>query len=279
MRKISVDLIKEEVSRLVIQANTDLREDILAALKQAVKKEKHRLARRALLVIIENAKIAKKEKLPICQDTGMPVVFVKMGSEVLLKGNITAIITNAVAQAYKENFLRASIQTDPLLRKAKPAYAPCIVHTDIVDGEKITINLLPKGFGSENKSRVKMLYPTASLKNIEDFVVESVKEAGSSACPPYIIGVGIGGTQDYAGLLAKKALLCPVDKRNKDKVLAGLERSLLKKINVLRIGAFGFGGKSTALAVNVQAYPTHIAGLPVAVNISCHALRSAWVTI
>ncbi|MBU4305634.1 MAG: fumarate hydratase [Candidatus Omnitrophica bacterium] len=279
MRKISVTLIKEKLNQLVIQANTDLREDLLAALKQAVKKEKHQLARRALSAIIENAKIAKKEKLPICQDTGMPVVFVKMGSEVCINGNITAIITEAVAQAYKENFLRASIQTDPLLRKAKPAYAPCIVHTDIVDGENITISLLPKGFGSENKSRVKMLNPTASLKDVEDFVVGSVKEAGASACPPYIIGVGIGGTQDYAGLLAKKALLCPVNKRNKDKTLAGLERSLLKKINALKIGAFGFGGNNTALAVNVQTYPTHIAGLPVAVNISCHALRSAWVTI
>ncbi|MBI4844925.1 MAG: fumarate hydratase [Candidatus Omnitrophica bacterium] len=279
MRIVEAGIIKDKVKSLAINANVKIRSDVLRALKNAYEGEKNRLSRSAFKAIIDNAEIAFKNKLAICQDTGLPVVFVEIGSSVFINGNITKIITDAVAQGYREGFFRASIQKDPLNRNQKLSYGPAIMHTDIVTGGKIKITLLPKGFGSENKSKLKMFNPTSPLADIEEFIVEAVKAAGATACPPYIIGVGIGATADYAGLLAKKALLISINSVNKDKQLAVLEQRLLKKINKLRIGAFGFGGKFTALGIKVICAPTHIAGLPVAVNISCHALRSASVVI
>ncbi|MFH1062792.1 MAG: fumarate hydratase [Candidatus Omnitrophota bacterium] len=279
MRKISSELIKNKVTKLAIEANTKLRSDVLVLLKKALLKEDRALSKKAIAAIIENARIALSRKLAICQDTGMPVVFVEMGSNVYIKDNINQLITQGISLGYKQGGLRASIQKDPIFRQSKLAYDPIITHIDIVKGDKLKITVLPKGFGSENKAQVKMLNPTASIAEIEDFIVQAVKVAGAGACPPYIIGVGIGGTQDYACLLAKKALLKPITARNRNKELAGLEQSLLEKINKLDIGPFGFGGKATALKVNILTYPTHIAGLPVSVNISCHALRSASIII
>ncbi len=279
MRTISSKLISKTVAELSVKANIELRGDVLSLLNEAKRLEKTRLPAAALLAIVKNANVALKEKLAICQDTGMPVVFVEMGNNVHVKENITDIINKAVKRGYSSNYLRASIQKDPVFRNEKPAYSPAIVHIDIVKGNKLKITVLPKGFGSENKSKVKMLNPTATLEEIENFIVESVKAAGAGACPPYFIGVGIGGTQDFAGLLAKKALLIPFTKLNKNKKLALMQKRLIKKINALDIGPFGLGGKNTALGLNIKTYPTHIAGMPVAVNISCHALRSASVTI
>jgi len=275
MRKISSNLIENKVAELAIKANTKLRSDVLKLIEQALQKEKKPLPKKALAAIVENAKIAANKKIAICQDTGLPVVFAEIGREVYLKDDIRKIITQGINKGYKQGCLRASIQKDPITRKSKLTYSPIISHIDIVKGDKLKITILPKGFGSENKALVKMLNPTASIGDIEDFIVSAVKTAGAGACPPYIIGVGIGGTQDYACLLAKKSLLKLVTVKNKQKDLAFLEQRLLEKMNKLNIGPFGFGGKTTVLKVNVLTYPTHIAGLPVAVNISCHALRSA----
>ncbi|MCG2713149.1 MAG: fumarate hydratase [Candidatus Omnitrophica bacterium] len=279
MRIISAKIISKAVDALCLKANTELRGDVLSLLKKAKRLEKNRLAATALAAIIKNADIALKEKLAICQDTGMPVVFVEMGCNVHIKENITDIINKAVERGYASNYLRASIQKDPVFRNEKLVYSPAIIHVDIVKGNKLKITLLPKGFGSENKSKVKMLIPTLTLDEIENFIVESVKEAGAGACPPYFVGVGIGGTQDFAALMAKKALLMPFNKLNKNKKLSQMQTRLIKKINALDIGPFGLGGKNTALGLNIKTYPTHMAGMPVAVNISCHALRSASVTI
>ena len=279
MKKITKEKIQLAVKKLVIQANTQLRPDVLKVLEAVLKQEKKAKARTAISAIIENAEIAKKKKIAICQDTGMPVIFVSLGDQVSVEGNITEIIIDAVKKSYKQEYLRASIQPDPLFRSKSPSYAPCIIHVDIVKGNKCILEILPKGFGCENKAQVKMFNPTVSLTEVQDFIVETVRQAGASACPPYMIGIGVGGTQDYAGLLAKKALLRPVDKSNKDKKLAKLETIILKKINKLKIGPFGLGGNATALSVAIKTYSTHIAGMPVAVNISCHALRSARIIL
>jgi len=279
MRNIKSELIKKKIEAMVIRANTQLRPDVLAALKKARAKEKNKLLRNILSAIIENADIARNKKLAICQDTGMPIVFLEIGDKVCVDKNIEDVISQATVSAYKKGYFRASIQKEPLLRTKKPSYKPVIIHTNIVKGTRLKITLLVKGFGCENKAKVKMFNPTTNLADIEDFIVEVVRCAGASACPPYVIGVGIGGTQDFAGLLAKKALLRVINKPHNNKKLASLEKRLTNRINALKIGPMGLGGNSTALAVNIETYPTHIAGLPVAVNISCHALRSASVVI
>lgn len=279
MRTVGQKTLKKALYVLVARANTELRPDVRRALERARRAEKNALAKSALKAILENAAVAKEEKMAICQDTGLPIVFLELGQEVLVKGDLTGIIGRTIEEGYKKSYFRASIQKDALLRSYRPAYGPVIVHTNIVRGNKIKITLLPKGFGCENKAQVKMFNPTAKLTEIEDFVVEAIRKAGASACPPYVIGVGVGGTQDFACLLAKRALLLPLDKRNKNKNIAALEEKLNKRINKLRIGPFGYGGKTTSLAVKIETYPTHIAGLPVAVNISCHALRSATIFI
>ena len=276
MRIISANQIKDAVSDLCIRANIDLRKDVLQALKRAYLKEKNRRAKRILNAIIKNASIAKREKLAICQDTGLPVVFAELGQDVRIKGDLKSAIRKGVESGYKKGHLRNSIVDNPLLR-GRPSYRGAVIHLDLVKGNNLKLTVLPKGFGCENKSQVKMFNPTARIEEIKNFIIDVVKTAGADACPPFIVGVGIGGTADYASFLAKKALLrsVRVSKYQSIKVVAKLEQELLREINQLNIGPMGLGGRATALAVNVETYLTHIAGLPVAVNISCHALRSA----
>ena len=230
-----------------------------------------------LKAVIENAKKAGDVNLAICQDTGLPVVFARIGQDVHITGDsLINAINKGINLGYRQGFLRDSIIKDPLLR-GKPGFIPAVIHTDIVAGKRVGITVLPKGFGCENKSRVKMFNPTASLEAIKEFIVQAVKDAGPDACPPFVVGVGIGGTQDYACLLAKRALLRKITsyELRVTSYISRLEQELLKEINKLGIGPMGLGGKTTCLGVNIETCPTHIAGLPVAVNISCHALRSA----
>ncbi len=277
MKTITAQTITETVKNLCVEANLRLRPDVLLSLKQAYAKETNKRAGNILKAILENARIAQKEKLAICQDTGLPCVFIELGQDVRIKGNFNLAINKGVESGYKEGYLRNSIISDPLKRE-NPSYCPCIIHTDIVKGDKIKITVLPKGFGCENKTRLKMFNPTAKIEEIKEFILESVKLAGPDACPPYVIGIGIGGSAEYACLLAKKALLRRLTKAPRHHITSitdKLEQELITEINNLNIGPMGLGGKTTALSVNIETYATHIAGLPVCVNISCHALRSA----
>ena len=276
MRVITVEKIKDVVAGLCIQANLVLRKDILLALKVAYAKEKNKRAKDILQAIIQNAYIARKEKLAICQDTGLPVVFLEVGQNVKVVGDLKSAVNKGVELGYKKGCLRNSIVSNPLSR-GKSGYSPAVIHSEIVKGDRLKITVLPCGFGCENKTQLKMFNPTAKIVEIKKFIIQAVKSAGPDACPPYIVGVGIGGTADYAMLLAKKVLLRKLATRYS--LLATLESEILRRINHLNIGPMGLGGKTTALAVNIETYPTHIAGLPVAVNISCHALRSATAII
>ncbi len=276
MRNIASTKITEAVACLCARANFDLRADVLSALHRAQGRESDPRARRLLKMIIENAAIARRERLAICQDTGLPIVFVELGQEVRVSGSLSAAIQQGVARGYRRASLRNSIVRDPLLR-GKPGYAPAIIHIDIVAGSRLKLTVLPKGFGCENKSRLKMFNPTVGIEAIKEFVIDSVRTAGADACPPYIVGVGIGGSADYAGLLAKRALLKKLNARRTG--VGRLEAHLLAAVNRLGIGPMGLGGRITALAVHIETHPTHIAGLPVAVNISCHALRSAMAVL
>ena len=273
MKIISAKKITKVVADLCIQANLILRKDTLSLLKAAYKKETNRRAKDILGAIIKNAQIAKSEKLAICQDTGMPCVFVELGQEVKIAGDLKEAINRGVESGYKKGFLRNSIVPDPLLRGSSK-YSPAVIHFDIVKGDKLKLTVLPKGFGCENKAQLKMFKPTVKIEEIKKFILDALKSAGPDACPPYVVGVGIGGTADYAMYLAKKALLKRLS-TDDYRLSTNLSRILLNEINRLNIGPMGLGGKTTALAVNIETYPTHIAGLPVAVNISCHALRSA----
>lgn len=280
MRNIKLECsnLRKEVENLAARANFVLRDDALRLLKRAHAAERNHRAKKALGWIIDNADIARKEKIAICQDSGLPVIFIEVGRGGVISLPVIKIIKDAVASGYKKNYLRASMVDS--LRRAVASYQGAILHMDFSrQSQGITITILPKGFGSENKSQVKMFNPAVKIEEMEDFIVKSVQAAGAQSCPPFVIGVGIGGTSDYALLLAKKALLQRIDKPNKDNFLNKLEVRLLKKINSLCIGPMGFGGRCTALAVKVKTAPTHIAGLPVGVNISCHALRSASVNI
>lgn len=280
MKRITEDRIISVVGTLCKKANFSLRRDVLIGLKNAAKKERDGRSRQILWQLLENAKIAASEKLAICQDTGLPVVFVEVGAGAdISKIDLKGAINKGVARGYKEGYLRNSVVTDPIGRKGVPGFGPVIIHFDITKTSMLKITVLPKGFGSENKTQLLMFNPTAKPEDIKKFVVSCVKDAGPDACPPYVIGVGIGGTSDYAAMLSKKALLRPVNKRSKNKAVKKLEEELLKDINGLKIGPMGLGGDTTALAVNILTHPTHIAGLPVCVNISCHALRSASATI
>jgi fumarate hydratase subunit alpha len=266
------------IEQLVSTAAFDLPIDVLALLKKAYATETNKQAKKALGWVLDNAESAARQKLAICQDTGLPVVFVEVGKGKSFSCEDMEVLDKSLANAYRKNYLRASI-VDPLKRGAS-SYQDAAIHVDFSPRLKgITISILPKGFGSENKSQVKMFNPTVSLEDIENFIVEAVSKAGPEACPPFVIGVGIGSTSDGALLLAKKSLLGDLVKKNIDKSLAVMEARLLKKINALNIGAMGFGGKTTALAVKILKAPTHIAGLPVGVNISCHALRRAFVKL
>ncbi len=281
MRIVRAEKIRDTVADLCLQANLVLRKDVLAQLKAASLKEKNKQAKDILSAIMKNASIARQEKLAICQDTGMPCVFLEVGQGIKITGDLKAALNRGIELGYKKGFLRNSIIKDPLLRK-KSGYQPAIIHIDIVKGNKLKITVFPKGFGCENKAQLKMFKPTAEISEIKKFIIGVVKSAGPDACPPYVVGVGFGGTADYACLLAKKALLRNVTRSPGHQVTSQihkLEEDLLREINRLNIGPMGLGGKTTALAVNVETYPTHIAGLPVCVNISCHALRSATKTI
>ena len=253
-----------------------MRKDVLLALKSAFAAEQNKRSRELLRAIIDNAAIARKDKVAICQDTGMPCVFLEIGQDVRISGDLISAVNAGIELGYKKGAFRNSIVRDPLLREVSE-FTPAVIHTDIVKGSKVKITVLPKGFGCENKSQLKMFNPTAKIDDIKKFVVDTLKSAGSDACPPYVVGVGIGGTAEYAGLLAKKALLRKITPYHLPPItkLVKLEYDLLRRINKLNIGVMGLGGKATCLAVNIETYPTHIAGLPVAVNISCHALRSA----
>lgn len=276
MRKIDVKKIRSAVAKLAIEANFVLRRDIIRAIGKAYLSEKNHKAKKILKILLDNAEIARSEKLAICQDTGMAAVFIEIGQGVsLVGGDLSKAVNDGIRDGYKKGYLRKSVVADPLLRVNTKDNAPAVIHEKIVPGDNIKITVLPKGFGSENKSAVRMFNPTQGEDEIALFVVEAVRKAGADACPPYIVGVGMGGTLDKACLLAKEAILRPVDKRSKKRHIAALEKKLLKKINALKIGPMGFGGGATCLGVNIEAYPTHIAGLPVCVNISCHATRSA----
>jgi len=269
MRIISAEKIKNTVADLCVQANLVLRPDVLAQLKSAHKKETGKRAKKILGAIIANALIARRDKLAICQDTGLPCVFIELGQEVKIRGDLKKAINQGVELGYRRACLRNSVVKDPLLRGIS-GYQPAITHIDIVRGDKLKITVLPKGFGCENKTQLKMFKPTAGIGEIKQFIIEAVKSAGPDACPPYVVGVGVGGSADFACLMAKKALLRKVTSHK-----SRLECELFNEINKLNIGPMGLGGKITCLAVNIETCPTHIAGLPVAVNISCHALRSA----
>ncbi|MBN1526283.1 MAG: fumarate hydratase [Candidatus Omnitrophica bacterium] len=276
MRTIHVAKIRDAVKELCLKANFELRPDVLKALKRALRKETDDRARGILADIIENASMARRREIAICQDTGMVPVFIWIGQGVRLAGgDLSAAVNEGVKRAYREGYLRTSVVDDPFLRKNTLTNTPVAVYTEIVRGSRVKIVVAPKGFGSENKSQVRMFKPTASEKDIKEFIVEVVRKAGPDACPPLVLGVGIGGTFDMAAHLAKVALLRPLGSRHNKRHIARLEAELLKRINALGIGPMALGGRTTALGVNIVTFATHIAGLPVAVNVSCHATRGA----
>jgi len=273
MREIDVKVITEKVRDLCIEANTDLGEDVLRAFDQAMAKEESPLGMEILKELKGNAWIAKEEKVPICQDTGFAVVFVELGQDIhLIGGDLKEAIFEGVRQGYQDGYLRKSI-CHPFTRKNTGDNTPAIIHTEVIPGEKVKITVAPKGGGSENMSRVVMLTPSDGVGGIKQFVVQRVKESGSNPCPPTIVGVGIGGTFEQAALLAKKSLLRPLGSTNPDAELEKLESEILTEINKLGIGPQGLGGRTTSLAVHILMMPCHIASLPLAVNIQCHAQR------
>ncbi|MBP3333390.1 MAG: fumarate hydratase [Clostridia bacterium] len=276
MRVVETKIIAETVEKLFLDANCTLPCDLEERIRSAVSCESRELAREALGVIADNLDEAKKYDIPICQDTGMAIILAEVGNEVFIDGDFEDAINEGVSKAYFDGKLRCSVVADSLFdRKNTENNTPAIIYTRIIKGDKIKLTALPKGFGSENKSRIKMFNPSAKPSDIVDFVVETVKIAGSMPCPPLVVGVGIGGSFDYAAFLSKKALSRDISLRNPDERYASLEEEMLNRINALGIGPQGFGGNTTALAVNIEEYPTHIAGLPVAVNISCHVTRHA----
>jgi fumarate hydratase subunit alpha len=275
MRIINSQTIRDITSQLAIKANINLRPDVLRGLRKSLKIETNKIARNALRTIIHNALIATDKQIAICQDTGLPIVFIDIGDEIFVKGNIYKAVNQGIKDGYKKAHFRQSVILDPLRAKMDVDFCPAVIHIRIVKGRRLSLTVLPKGFGCENKSAVNMLKPTASTGEIIKWILDIVKNAGPDACPPFVVGVGLGGTLDEAARLAKYALLRQIDKQNQDKVLSGLESKILREINLTGLGPFGFGGKTTALAVKIEKAPTHIAGLPVALNLSCHALRSA----
>lgn len=280
MKEINVSKITEVVKNMCIDANYYLTHDVKAKIESAYKQENWPMAKEILEKILTNIDIAKKEEMPICQDTGMACVFVEIGQDVhIIGGNLKDAINEGIRQGYNEGFLRKSVVKDPLDRINTMDNTPAIIYYDIVEGDKLKIKVAPKGFGSENMSQLKMLKPADGLEGVKDFVLKVVKEAGPNPCPPIVVGVGIGGTFDKAANLAKKALVRPLNEKNNNEFYANLEKELLKEVNELGIGPQGFGGKTTALAVNIETYPTHIAGLPVAVNINCHVTRHAEIEL
>lgn len=274
MREVNVKLIEKTIKRLCIEANYYIGEDIKDALNRSSIEEDYPLAKDILKDIIENEKIARDERVPICQDTGMACIFLEIGQDVhITGGDLEDAINEGVRRGYEEGYLRKSVVKDPIDRINTKDNTPAVIYYEIVKGSNIKIKLAPKGFGSENMSKIGMLKPSDGIDGVKKFILDTVKSAGPNPCPPMVIGVGIGGTFDKAAYLAKKALLKPIDYINESEYYKTLEEELLKEINSLGIGPQGFGGLTTALGINILTYPTHIAGLPVAVNISCHATR------
>lgn len=276
MRIIDTTLITQTVEQLCISANCNLGLDVRKALVEAQETEASPLGQNVLQTLVENADTAKREQVPICQDTGMAVVFVEIGQQVVVEGgSLTRAINEGVRRGYERGFLRKSVVNDPIERINTRDNTPTIIHYDIVSGDRLKITVAPKGFGSENMGALKMLKPSDGIEGVMDFVVSTVAAGGQNACPPLIVGVGVGGTMEKAALLAKTALLRPIGESNSNGFWQKTEAELLKRINELGIGPSGLGGTTTAFSVNIETYPTHIAGLPVAVNIGCHATRHA----
>ena len=281
MISIKAKTITEAVAELCVKSNYELPKDVIGKIKEANGKEKSELGKYCFDQIMRNLRIAKLKKIPICQDTGMAVVFVEIGQNVhITGGSLTDAINKGVRLGYKKGYLRSSIVDDPIfVRRNTGDNTPAVIHTSIVSGSKIKITVVPKGFGSENMSRLTVLKPTDGAEGVKKFVVDTVKQAGANPCPPSIVGVGVGGTIEKAAMLSKQALIRSLDEHNPDAEIAGLERQILIEINKLGIGPQGFGGSITALSVNIETYPTHIAGLPVAVNIGCYVSRHANATL
>ena len=273
MREVEAKQITEIVKKLCIDANCHLPADIKKCIGCAHDNEPWPQAKEILDRIIENYGIADNIERPICQDTGVACVFLEIGQDVHINGDLTDAVNEGVRQGYTEGYLRKSVVKDPFDRVNTGDNTPAMIYTELVKGDKIKITVAPKGFGSENMSQIKMLKPSDGVEGVKDFVVKVVKDAGPNPCPPIVVGVGVGGTFDKAAYLAKKALMRSTDERNPDPFCSDLEKELLERINALGIGPQGFGGKTTALAVNVETFATHIAGLPVAVNINCHVTR------
>mgnify|MGYP000628007515 FL=1 len=280
MRQINTEQITDTVEKLCIDANYNLGDDLITSLRNALEKEKSPLGKEVIKQLLKNAEIGKKEQVPVCQDTGFAIVFVEIGQEIALTGDtLQNAINEGIRRGYKNGLLRKSIVKNPIDRINTGDNTPAVIHTDIIPGDKLKITFDAKGGGCENMSRSVMLTPAQGREGVINFVVETVRTAGANPCPPIIVGVGLGGTFDYSTLLAKKAILRPVGSNNNDKTIASLEIELLEKINKLGIGPQGLGGRITALAVQVETFPCHIASLPVAVNIECHSHRTKTIVI
>ena len=274
MREINVQQIIDTVERLCIDANNHLPSDVKCAIKNCRACEDGKIAQGVLDNIIENFEIADAENVPICQDTGMACVFLEIGQDLhIVGGDLTEAINEGVRRGYANGYLRKSVVGDPVRRGNTGDNTPAMIYTEIVPGENLKITLGPKGFGSENMYAIRMFKPSAGLQGIKDFIIETVEAAGPNPCPPIVVGVGIGGTFDKAALLAKKAIMRPIDSCHPDPYYADLEKEMLEKINALGIGPQGFGGKTTAIGLNIETLPTHIAGMPCAININCHVTR------
>ncbi len=273
MREINARDITEQVKRLCMEANSYLPEDIKERINKSEQEEPWALAKNILGIIRENYQIAEENYVPVCQDTGMACVFLEIGQDVHINGNLEEAVHEGVRQGYTEGCLRKSVVRDPLDRVNTTDNTPAVIYYDIVPGDGFKVTVAPKGFGSENMSQIKMLKPSDGLRGVKDFILKVVEDAGPNPCPPIVVGVGIGGTFDKAAFLAKKALMRSTNVRNASPFYAELEEEMLQKIKALGIGPQGVGGRTTALAVNIETMPTHIAGLPVAVNINCHVTR------
>lgn len=280
MRRISARKIAETVETLLLDVNFSIPRDVLRKIKIARNKEKNPRAKMIFEQILKNENIARREKIPLCQDTGTAVVFLEVGQDIKIAGgNLTDAVNEGVRRAYKKGYLRNSIVADPLERKNTGDNTPAVIHTEVVPGSKLKISVLAKGGGAENMSALKMFAPSATVKDIKIFIVETVKNAGANACPPVVVGVGLGGTFDTVGLLAKKSLLRELDSKNPKKIYQKLEKEILADINKTGLGPMALSGRTTALAVLIETAPTHITSLPVAVNLQCHALRKKSVVL
>ena len=279
MRTITAQQISDAVAALCVRANKELPEDIVRAMRAAAAEEPWPLAQSTLGVLCENIDAAAERALPVCQDTGLACVFAELGQDVHIEGDFTDAVNQGVRRGYAEGYLRKSVVCDPLRRVNTGDNTPAAITVELVSGDKLKLTVIPKGFGSENMSRLAMLKPADGVEGVKRFVVETVQAAGSNPCPPIVVGVGIGGTFDKAAALAKHALLRPIDQPNADPYYGALEKELLEEINALGTGPQGFGGRTTALGLNIETVPTHVAGLPVAVNISCHVTRRASVVL